>query len=541
MAGTTRWINAVMIDCVRITERYEYYLDLVPRLARWGVDMMFWHFTDDQGCALKLRSHPELASRYALSRAQTERLIKLAGRHGIEVVPEVESLGHCRWITHLPRYEHLFEGSATHFNSLCPSHPQTLELLAEVLAETAEVFPSEWLHVGLDEVQFGDCPRCRKRDLPPWRLFAEHAKAVHGIVAGLGKRTILWGDHLVKDPRIARAVPRDCIVAHWDYYIEHPVEADSRKLLDLGFDVLCCPSTARYLTHVSPDGSNLANLRQFARVAHKHRLRYGGAVLGVVNTVWCPERQLGGSPHYGMALGAALAEKPKVDERKLSERFVREEYGIARPASAARALRELHEAAPGLVPLRRVLVEDPGTHGDDPRRAVRPEDVADAEVRRARLAKVRRTLEATRPRVTRRKGEFAMWITAAQILDEELSRFQAWQDAAALEAVRQSALRRGDARGAKSAARDTAAVLREAARGARRSAQLAEGDWKRVRHAADPRRRGRDAYVVQSVALPGLLDRTARVLGRLAARAARVARTGRGRLALPQVLPAGGR
>ena len=96
-----RWINGVMIDCVRITERTDYYRKLIPQLADWGYNTIFWHFTDDQGCALKLKSRPELSSRYALSRQETEGLIRLAARYGIEVVPEVESLGHTLYITHL--------------------------------------------------------------------------------------------------------------------------------------------------------------------------------------------------------------------------------------------------------------------------------------------------------------------------------------------------------------------------------------------------------------------------------------------------------
>jgi hypothetical protein len=77
-------------------------------------------------------------------------------------------------------------------------------------------------------------------------------------------------------------------------------------------------------------------------------------------------------------------------------------------------------------------------------------------------------------------------------------------------------------------------VLRQAARGARGSAALAERDWKRVRRAGDPRRKGRDGYVVQKVALPGLLERTARAIERLADRARRIARTGKGSLGLPK-------
>lgn len=527
------WINAVMIDCVRITERYDYYLALIPRLARWGVNMLFWHFTDDQGCALKLKSHPELSSRYALTRTETARLIRLADRHGIEVVPEVESLGHAQWITHLPQYKHLFEGSAGHFNALCPSHPEGLRIVRDVLTEVAQVFPSPWLHVGLDEVQFGPCPRCRRRGLSEWRLFADHLQAVYDVVTGLGKRMVLWGDHLVKDPRIARRVPRDAVVAHWDYFKEHPLAADHRKLLDLGFQTIACPAAARVFTCILPDQTNLDNLRQFARVAHANRRR---GSLGVMGTVWCPERQLGGSTHLPMALGAAWAADPKADEQVVTERFLREEYGLARPASAARALRQLYAASPSLLRLRKVFVEDPATHPDNQYYRLTSADVTDAEERRAAVARAGKVLSAARPRVKKNRAEFAMYLTAARILDETLSRFALWQDVAALDHLRQTALREGDLDQARSLAADVAAILAETARGARASARLAERDWNRLRHAADPRRTGRDGYVRQQIALPGLLARTADTLDRFSAKAKRIARTGRGDLALPTAI-----
>jgi glycosyl hydrolase family 20 len=528
-----RWINAVMIDCVRITERYDYYLRLIPRLARWGVNMIFWHFTDDQGCALRLASHPELSSRYALSRGETERLIRLARRHGIEVVPEVESLGHCQWITRLPQYAHLFEGSSGHFNALCPSHTESLRLIGDVIAEVAEIFPSPWLHVGLDEVQFGPCPRCRRRGLPEWRLFADHVETVHQIVTASGKRMVLWGDHLVKDPRIARRVPTDSIVAHWDYFTHNPVEADNRTLMDMGFEVLACPASARVFTTVIPDASNLANLRDFARVARKHRHR---GVIGYVNTAWCPERQLGSTTHWPMALGAALAETARVDEAALAREFVRTEYGIARPASVAVALRALYETAPGLLRLRRVFVENLRKHPDNEHYRITPADVTDAAERREALAKIASTLQKARGRVTRNKSEFGVYLKAVQILDEALGRFGMWQDASALDRVRRSAVARKDLVEARRVARDIRALLLSAARDARRSATIAERDWKRVRRAADPRRTGRDGSAGQRVALPGLLDRTATVLERLAERAKTLARTGRGSLGLPAPL-----
>ena len=137
-------IRGLMVDPARLTERHEFYFDLLESMAAWGMNTLWWHFADDDGFVLKLKSHPELATPYAFSRSEMRRLIDAAGKLGIDVVPEVESLGHARYITRLRQYAHLADGSTdgSGLNAVCPSHPDTLDILGEIIAEVAEVFDS---------------------------------------------------------------------------------------------------------------------------------------------------------------------------------------------------------------------------------------------------------------------------------------------------------------------------------------------------------------------------------------------------------------
>ncbi len=530
MAGNDKpWMNAVMLDVVRITERQTYYRELIPRLAGWGVNTLFWHFTDDQGCALELRSRPELASRFALTRGETERLIRLCQRHGIEVIPEVESLGHTRYITHLEQYKHLFRGSG-HFNAIKPNDPESLDILRDVLTEVAEIFPSRYLHVGLDEVQFTEARSGTDQARPDAAPFIDHMLAIYRMVTHLDKTMIIWGDHVVKDEAIAAAVPRDCLVAHWDYYTpSSPIAEDHARLAEMGFRLIGCPSAARYMTTVMSDASNLRNLREFARISNLYRDK---GELGLMNTVWCPERQLGGSTHYAIALAAALFQHPATDEQRVAEKFLADSYGLLKAPKIARALRDLHEAAPGMQMFRKVLVEDGPAH----QHSLSSADVEQAAQLRSRIEAARQQLEAGRSRISLRKREYDMWIVAAAIQEELLGRFHVWQDAAALNGLRQDALAKGDGLSARHFAEQLAGLLKEAARDARRSARIAETDWGRVRHKEDPRKWGQDDYVIQRTALPGMLDRTAKFIEQLAELTARIAENdGQGEVPLPAV------
>ena len=71
-------IKGVMIDMARVTERHGYYEALPERLARWGYNTLFAHFTDDEGCAMEFKRRPELTTPHALSQREMRGLIARA-------------------------------------------------------------------------------------------------------------------------------------------------------------------------------------------------------------------------------------------------------------------------------------------------------------------------------------------------------------------------------------------------------------------------------------------------------------------------------
>ena len=66
-------IKGVMLDMARVTEKHSYYDKLLPRLAGWGYNTVFAHFTDDEGCAMRFKRRPALATQHAAEREQFGR------------------------------------------------------------------------------------------------------------------------------------------------------------------------------------------------------------------------------------------------------------------------------------------------------------------------------------------------------------------------------------------------------------------------------------------------------------------------------------
>lgn len=349
-------IRAVMLDLGRVTEQKGYYASLLPWLAEWGYNLVHLHLADDQRCALRFPRRPELATPGAYTAEEMGDFIRLAGGYGLAVMPEIETLGHGEFITGHPRYRRLAEPQPdrTGYNSICPSHPETRAVLADLIRDAAEIFDYPVIHVGLDEVRFGDCPRCRRAfggARPDWQRFAEHSAWVHAEVRRLGRRPGMWADHVVKQTAMLEYFKRDVLMFYWDYTVEYRA-ARVELLLDGGFEAVSCPSALCSTARILPNARiSLKNLRN-APARSLHRL--GRGVIGLDNTLWCPWRYLPGAVDFGMAFSAHLACAREEDPR-FAERFVERFYGVKGGGRLAAALLALHELSPDSILFARVV------------------------------------------------------------------------------------------------------------------------------------------------------------------------------------------
>ncbi|MFH1742819.1 MAG: family 20 glycosylhydrolase [bacterium] len=336
----------VMLDSARLTERHAFYFDLVPYLAKWEYNTIWWHFTDDQGCSLRFDTRPELASQGAFSKQEMKELIACAQDHGIEIIPELESFGHMGYITRHKEYSHLSDAvEGKHFGAICPSNPETLEILEDLIGEVSELFPSDYIHAGFDEVNFGSCPLCKERlkQKKPWEIFAQHVETVRGIMAENGKKMMIWGDHLVSETELADRIPKDIVICDWQYF---DVEVSNvTGLLEKGFDVICCPALTNFFKVIHPRESNIQNIKDFCRVAANNQ---SARVVGVMNTVWCPYRFLQGAIVHGIALGAGISRSEGAESEGFSQKFADDYFGVTNAQAVGEAIRKLYTVVPEL-------------------------------------------------------------------------------------------------------------------------------------------------------------------------------------------------
>ncbi|MBI5725693.1 MAG: family 20 glycosylhydrolase [Planctomycetes bacterium] len=320
----TAKINGLMIDTSRLMEKHGYYFRLVDFMADWGMNTLMWHFTDDQGCGISLPGFGHIAMNHAFSAAEARRLIAYARRRGIDVIPELESFGHTKFLTGHPKYADLLV-SKPHkwsFNAIDPHSPKTFTLMEQLIASICEVFPSEYFHIGCDEVNLADY--CAERGLDPVRVWADYVNMMIELVRRHGRTPLFWVDpgHPDSDRISFPILRKDAVAVEWSY--DHRVKDDCvRRLIKGGFKhILTAPAISSYANRFLPGDWTQDNVGRQARYAKKYNLD------GVLTTVWLPSRYPQGALYYGVAWAAAAAANGgKFDNAKFNERFGKKVFG----------------------------------------------------------------------------------------------------------------------------------------------------------------------------------------------------------------------
>ncbi len=315
--------NGVMIDCSRLMEPHRYYFKLVDFMADWGMNVLMLHFSDDHGFAIRMPGFANIAMRNAFNADEIRRLAAHAAKKGIDIIPELETFGHTRFLTDRKEYAHLYAGKrAEHitFNAIDPLNPETHSLMKRLIAATAKLFPSRYIHLGCDEVNLEEY--CKDRNLDGCKVWAEYVNEIVSYAKSCGKIPMIWGDHPTKSPDIARLLRKDLILFDWRYH-RGVDEAPVRKLRRHGFKKLVsAPSIAcwEYRGHTTEIG--ITNVAKMASFASKYRQE------GLITTIWCPYRYFQEALYYGIAFSAEAGKAGGMpDTEKFKRKFAKKVFG----------------------------------------------------------------------------------------------------------------------------------------------------------------------------------------------------------------------
>ena len=258
------------------------YLDV---MAMYKLNRFHWHLTDDQGWRIEIKAYPLLSQiacwregtmigrdfssddhiRYGgfYTREEIREVVDYAAARGITVVPEVDLPGHM--LAALSAYPQLgctggpyaaWTKWGVSDQVLCAGKESTFEFLEAVLAEVAELFPGEYIHIGGDECpkdEWKKCPDCqaRIRELGlkgDDRFRAEQylqnyvTRRIQEYLATLGKKVIGWDEILEGD------LAPGATVMSWRG------AAGGKEAAARGFDAVMTPNSHCYFDYCQAEG-----------------------------------------------------------------------------------------------------------------------------------------------------------------------------------------------------------------------------------------------------------------------------------------------
>ncbi len=178
--------RAYMLDESRHFKGMEHVKKLLNEMALLKMNVFHWHLTDDQGWRIEIKQYPLLtqvgskrkstqvgplkwkstmqsgiAHEGFYTQEQIREIIDYAQQRNITIVPEIEMPGHsCAavaaypWVGTAKKPMDVMINFGKSLDIYDVTSPQTIEFLQNVLDEVIELFPSEVIHIGGDEVRY---------------------------------------------------------------------------------------------------------------------------------------------------------------------------------------------------------------------------------------------------------------------------------------------------------------------------------------------------------------------------------------------------
>ncbi|MGP4017118.1 beta-N-acetylhexosaminidase [Saccharopolyspora sp. 5N708] len=239
--------RAAMLDVARHFFDVEQVKRYIDQIARYKINRLHLHLSDDQGWRIEINSWPLLAKYggstevgggpggYYTQRDYTEIVDYAASRH-IMIVPEIDMPGHTN--AALASYAELncdgvapplYTGIDVGFSSLCVDKDITYRFVEDVIREVAALTPGPYLHIGGDEAHS-----------TPDEDYTKFIARVLPLVGKYGKTVVGWHEY-------GKAAPQgDAVVQFWGTTNADPLLTDA---VARGNKILASPANKTYLDH----------------------------------------------------------------------------------------------------------------------------------------------------------------------------------------------------------------------------------------------------------------------------------------------------
>lgn len=242
-------------------ETVKQYLDIMASLR---MNVFHWHLTDQTGWRIEIKQYPKLTTEGSIgnwhdpaapaafyTQDDIREIVAYAGDRQIMVVPEFDMPGHATAVCRAyPEVSGGGEGTWKHF-TFHPCKEETYQFISNVLDEIVSLFPSPYIHIGGDEVHYGNQSWFTDPEIQQFikdknlgnetGLEQYFIRRAADIVASKGKTMIGWDE--IVDAGIS---PDKAVVMWW----RHDRKYQFVKALENGYRVIMTPRRPLYADFV---------------------------------------------------------------------------------------------------------------------------------------------------------------------------------------------------------------------------------------------------------------------------------------------------
>ncbi len=284
-------LRILQIDLARQKENLPYIFSYIDFAKKYEYNAVLLYLEN----AIRTEDTAFFDKEETYSAEEIRQIVNYATSQGIEIIPALETLGHLEKFFEYPQLLPLAEQDAkTLGRGLngeldvcgCISNPKFYEFIDKYVSDVCALFPSKYVHVGLDETfDFAVCEKCHNRiknGESAKELFYQHVMHIYELSRKLGKRMMMWDDFFEYFDIVER-LPRDIIMCNWNYMFvgDEPgghwtnrIKKNWFALYDeLGFEYIFCTYAHR--------ASSTYAIDSFTDYAERYH------PMGALMTAWC--------------------------------------------------------------------------------------------------------------------------------------------------------------------------------------------------------------------------------------------------------------
>ena len=243
-------------------------------MASLRLNVFHWHLTDEPGWRIEIERYPKLTTEGAVgnwhdpkapatfyTQEEIKEIVAYAADRHIMVVPEFDMPGHATAVCRsYPEISGGGEGKWQHF-TFHPCKEETFEFISNVLDEIVALFPSPYIHIGGDEVHYGNLSWFTDPEIQQFikdknlgnetGLEQYFIRRAADIVASKGKTMIGW-DEMID----AGVSPDKAVIMWWRHDRKHQLV----KALENGYRVIMTPRRPLYADFIQYGGHKVGRV-----------------------------------------------------------------------------------------------------------------------------------------------------------------------------------------------------------------------------------------------------------------------------------------